>query len=228
MEVKKSPKADLESKKGIFIEIGFVVILAVLLLAFNHKTPIAAANSLGELTDVAMDEEIIPITRQDEVKPPPPPPPPPKVTDVLSIVDDDMEIEDVIFDDVEAEEDMEIEIVEFEEEAEEVGEAEIFFVVEEMPSFNGEGTLGFLKWINKNMKYPLVAQENGIQGRVYVQFVVEPDGNVTNVKVSRSVDPALDKEAIRVVMNSPKWAPGKQRGRPVRVSYTFPVTFVLQ
>jgi len=228
MEVKKSPKADLENKKGIFLQVGFIVVLAVLWLAFEWKTPIEAASSLGELSEEAVDQEIIPITRQDEVKPPPPPPPPPKVTEVLNIVDDDMEIEDVIFEDVEADEELEIDIVEFEEAEEEVEEAEIFFVVEEMPTFNGKGPEAFVMWVQRNMTYPLVAQENGIQGRVYVQFVVETNGAVTNVKVTRSVDPSLDKEAIRAVKNSPKWKPGKQRGRSVRVSYTIPVTFVLQ
>lgn len=228
MEVKKSPKADLENKKGLFYQIGFITVLGLLLLVFEWKTPIAAAAGLGELAEQEVEIEIIPVTRQEEVKPPPPPPPPPKVADVLNIVDDDMDIEDVIFEDVEANENMEIEIVEFEEVEEEVVEEEIFFVVEEMPGFNGEGTNGFLKYIGNNLKYPLVAQENGIQGRVYVQFVVEPNGSVSNVTVIRGVDPALDKEAIRVVKSSPKWSPGKQRGKAVRVSYTFPVTFVLQ
>ena len=105
------------------------------------------------------------------------------------------------------------------------GEADIFQVVEDMPQFPGGSVQ---KWISKNVKYPMIAQENNIQGKVFVQFVIEKDGSVSDVKVARSVDPSLDKEAIRVVKAMPKWKPGKQRGKPVRVSYTVPINFQLQ
>ena len=118
-----------------------------------------------------------------------------------------------------------MEYVEVEEEEE---EAEIFFIVEDMPSFQGKGQDGFRTYIAQNLRYPEIAAENGISGRVFVSFVVEPNGAVTSVKVVRGVDPALDAEAVRVVKSSPKWAPGKQRGKPVRVSFTFPINFVLQ
>ena len=227
MELKKSKKADLESKKGIFLQIGLVVVLGVILAAFEWSSRPNMESSLGELADMDLEEEIIPITRQQDVKPPPPPPPP-KVADVLNIVEDDVEIEDeLIIEDAEADQNMEIEIVEFEEE-EEVAEEEVFFIVEDMPSFQGKGQEGFRSWIAKNLRYPEIAAENGISGKVYVQFAVNSKGQVVDAVVVRGVDPALDKEAARVVMASPKWAPGKQRGKAVKVQFTFPINFVLQ
>jgi len=227
MELKKSKKADLESKKGIFLQIGLVVVLGIILAAFEWSSRPSMESSLGELADMDLEEEIIPITRQQDVKPPPPPPPP-KVADVLNIVEDDVEIEDeLIIEDAEADQNMEIEIVEFEEE-EEVAEEEVFFIVEDMPSFQGKGQEGFRTWIAKNLRYPEIAAENGISGKVYVQFAVNSKGQVVDAVVVRGVDPALDKEAVRVVTGSPKWSPGKQRGKAVKVQFTFPINFVLQ
>jgi len=227
MELKKSKKADLESKKGIFLQIGLVVVLGIILAAFEWSSRPNMESSLGELADMDLEEEIIPITRQQDVKPPPPPPPP-KVADVLNIVEDDVEIEDeLIIEDAEADQNMEIEIVEFEEE-EEVAEEEVFFIVEDMPSFQGKGQEGFRTWIAKNLRYPEIAAENGISGKVYVQFAVNSKGQVVDAVVVRGVDPALDKEAVRVVTASPKWSPGKQRGKAVKVQFTFPINFVLQ
>jgi len=227
MELKKSKKADLENKKGIFLQVGLVVVLGVILAAFEWSSRPNMESTLGELADMDLEEEIIPITRQQDVKPPPPPPPP-KVADVLNIVEDDVEIEDeLIIEDAEADQNMEIEIVEFEEE-EEVAEEEVFFIVEDMPSFQGKGQEGFRTWIAKNLRYPEIAAENGISGKVYVQFAVNSKGQVVDAVVVRGVDPALDKEAQRVVLASPKWAPGKQRGKSVKVQFTFPINFVLQ
>ncbi len=227
MELKKSKKADLEKKKGIFLQIGLVIVLGIILAAFEWSSRPNMESTLGELADMDLEEEIIPITRQQDVKPPPPPPPP-KVADVLMIVEDDVEIEDeLIIEDAEADQNMEIEIVEFEEE-EEVAEEEVFFIVEDMPSFQGKGQEGFRSWIAKNLRYPEIAAENGISGKVYVQFAVNSKGEVVDAVVVRGVDPALDKEASRVVMASPKWAPGKQRGKAVKVQFTFPINFVLQ
>ena len=106
-------------------------------------------------------------------------------------------------------------------------ESKVFDVVEQMPEFPG-GQAALLKWITEHIKYPAVAEENGIQGRVIATFVVERDGSVTDVQVARGVDPSLDKEAIRVLKQMPRWNPGKQNGAPVRVKYTVPVTFKLQ
>lgn len=227
MEVKKTDKANLEKKRGMFLQLGYVIVLGLVLLAFEWGTRPSELNSLGELGDMDLEEEIIPITRQQNE--PPPPPPPPQTTEVINIVEDDVEIEDeLILDDTEADQDDVIEIVEFEEEEEEVNEMEVFFVVEDMPTFQGQSSDAFRIYIQKNLKYPTIAAENGISGRVFVQFDVDPQGKITNVLVVRGVDPSLDKEAVRVVKSSPKWSPGKQRGRPVRVRFTFPIVFQLQ
>ena len=227
MEPKKTKKADLEGKKAIFLEVGLIVVLGIVLAAFEWSSRPNMENTLGELADLNLEEEIIPITREQEVKPPPPPPPP-KVTEVLNIVEDDVEIEDeLIIEDAEADQNMQIDIVEFDEE-EEVAEEEVFFIVEDMPSFQGKGQEGFREWIAQNLRYPEIAAENGISGKVYVQFAVNSKGQVVDAVVVRGVDPALDKEAVRVVMASPKWTPGKQRGKAVKVQFTFPINFVLQ
>ncbi len=226
MEVKKSPKADLENKKRVFMQIGLVVVLALVFAAFEWSTTDVGSDQFEMIEDVAAEEEIVPITRQEEVKPPPPPPPP-QVTDVLNIVDDDVELdEELDIEDTEIDEDTEVEFdVTLEEE--ESDDAPVFFIVEEMPQFPG-GDTELRKFIAQSVKYPVIAQENGIQGRVYVQFVVSTKGTVEQVKVARGVDPNLDKEAIRVVQSMPKWKPGKQRGKAVKVSYTVPINFVLQ
>lgn len=178
---------------------------------------------------------------REEITPPPPPPPPPveaqaQVKYVAPVVVDSVKADDksnlATIDDVKetVQDEQVVEVVEEvkEEVQEEKVEEQVFLVVEEMPSFGSGDANEFRAWVFQNMKYPEVAAENGIQGRVFVNFVVEADGRITNVKVIRGVDPALDKEAIRVIESSPKWNPGKQRGKPVRVSYTFPITFVLQ
>ena len=108
-----------------------------------------------------------------------------------------------------------------------VEENKIHEIVEQMPSFPG-GMGALMSWLGQNIKYPVIAAENGVQGRVIVQFVVEKDGSITDVKIAKSVDPSLDKEATRVIKSMPHWIPGRQNGSPVRVRYTVPVTFKLQ
>jgi periplasmic protein TonB len=228
MELKKSTKADLENKRNVFLMLGLVVALGVTLLAFEWTSKPAKADSLGSIRSQDVEEEIIPITREQEIKPPPPPPPP-KVVEVLNIVEDDVEIEDELeIEDSEADDETVIDVapvISAEEEEEET--AEVFFIVEDMPEFPG-GELALRSYIASHVKYPVIAQENGIQGKVYVTFVVSKDGSVTNAGIARGVDPSLDKEAIRVVNALPKWKPGKQRGKTVNVSYTVPINFVLQ
>ena len=152
------------------------------------------------------------------------------MVEVLNIVDDDVEIEDELqIEDTEADDATVIDVapvVETKKEKEE-DEAQVFFIVEDMPEFPG-GELALRKYIANSIKYPVIAQENGIQGKVYVTFVVGKDGSVQDARIARGVDPSLDKEALRVVNTLPKWKPGKQRGKPVRVSYTVPINFVLQ
>ena len=229
MELKKNPKVNLEKKKTLFMEIGLVVTLALVLIAFEWKSSGGIQTDFAQMQETVMEEEMIPITQPEEIKPPPPPPQPVQVVDVINIVDDDVDIDDDmdIFD-TEFTEDAAVQIVEFSDEEEEVEEEEIFVIVEDMPGFGGGDSNKFREYIQKNLKYPDIAAENGIQGRVFVSFVVEPNGEVSNVRVVRGVDPSLDREAVRVVESSPKWTPGKQRGKPVRVSFTFPIIFVLQ
>lgn len=228
MELKKSPKADLENKRNIFVQIGLVVSLAICLYGFEATSKVAQVDSLGSMSDQTVEEEIIPITRQDLV-PPPPPPPPPQVVDMLVIVDDNTEIEDELqIEDSEATDKTAITaVMQVATQEEEKEETAVFFIVEEMPEFPG-GQLALRTFIAQSIKYPVIAQENGIQGKVFVNFVVAKDGTITNAKIFRGVDPSLDKEALRVVNSLPKWKPGKQGGKPVRVSYTVPINFVLQ
>ncbi|MFT5750266.1 MAG: protein TonB [Ancylomarina sp.] len=227
MEVKKSQKADLENKRGLFLEIGLALTLALVFLAFEWRVDTSEANVLETQQEIQADEEIIPITRQEPVKPPPPPPPAPKVADVLNIVDNDEEIDDELeIEDSEADMDEEVEI-QVVEESEEEDEQQVFVIVEDMPEFPG-GDIELQKWIARAVNYPVIAQENGITGRVYVGFVVNKVGAIENVKIMRGVDPSLDKEAVRVINKMPKWKPGKQRGKAVKVSYTVPINFQLQ
>lgn len=225
MELKKNPKADLRRYSGLFLEVGFVVALGVVLGAFSYTVHEKNTAGFGELEEVDAEEEIIPITRQQEITPPPPPEVP-KIAEVINIVEDDVEIDDELdIADVEADQDTEVAIVEMAEEEEEE-EAEVFFIVENMPEFPG-GDVALRTYIAQNVKYPEIAKENGLAGKVFVQFVINQKGEVQDVKIARGVDPALDKEAIRVVQSLPKWKPGSQRGKPVRVSYTVPINFQL-
>ncbi len=228
MELKKSPKADLENKRSTFVQIGLVISLGLCLLAFEWTSKVEKAASLGTVATQEVEDEIIPITRQEEVKPPPPPPPP-KVVEVLNIVDNEADIdEELDIQDTEADDKTVIDVAPIiRQEEEKAEESQVFFIVEDMPEFPG-GELALRKFIANAIKYPVIAQENGIQGKVYVNFVVDKDGSITAAKIARGVDPSLDKEALRVVNSLPKWKPGMQRGKPVKVSYTVPISFVLQ
>ncbi len=229
MELKKTPKADLENKKQLYFMIGLVIALGITLVGFEWTTKSSKASSLGSVSAVAVEEEIIPITREQEVKPPPPPPP--KVIEVLNIVDDNVKIDDeLMIEDSEADDKTMIDVapvISAPKEEEEEATAEVFYIVEDMPEFPG-GEAALRAFIAQAIKYPVIAQENGIQGKVYVTFVVGKDGSVSNATIARGVDASLDKEALRVVNTLPKWKPGKQRGKPVNVSYTVPINFVLQ
>jgi periplasmic protein TonB len=226
MEPKKTERANLEKKRGLFLQIGLVAVMGLVLLAFEWKSRPNIDNTLGEQQFEALDEEIIPITRQPET-PPPPPPPPPQVISTINIVEDEVDIDDDFdLSDFGMDDDFALSTLTYAEE--EGDDEEIFIIVEDMPSFKGEGQEGFRKYIAQNLRYPTIAQENGIQGRVYVQFAVNSKGQVVDVKIARSVDPSLDAEAVRVIKASPPWEPGKQRGQPVKVQFTFPVNFVLQ
>ena len=228
MEVKKSPKADLENKKTTNLLAGAIIILAVLFVGFEWSERDKKVTTDTGIETVIFEEEIIPITEQEQPKQAPPPPEAPKVEEVLEIMDNDSEVEESTIqasDDTQAA--VEVKYTPVEVEEEDVEEQQIFQVVEEMPEFPG-GMGECMKFLSKNIKYPTISQENGVQGRVIVQFVVNRDGSIVDPVVVRGVDPYLDKEALRVIASMPKWKPGKQRGKAVRVKYTVPVTFRLQ
>ena len=231
MEIKKSEKASLENKKLLFTEIGLVLALAIVYGAFNWSSRDAKVAALEDTTQVVVEEEMIAI--QDNLPPPPPEAPNiPDLSDQIDIVDDDIKLDDDLFINTEDDANLGVDIMDYKEaavEEEEVEEEAIpFQLVEQKPSFNGGDANEFSKWVNSRLVYPEIAKENGVQGRVTLQFTVEADGRVTNVKVLRGVDESLDKEAVRVVSSSPKWKPGKQRDRAVKVTYTFPVIFQLR
>ena len=231
MEVKKSEKASLENKRLLFTEIGFVVALIAIYFAFNwSSTEKEVATLETEVANVEV-EDMVPITQET----PPPPEAAPKIpilSDQIDVVDDNIKVDDNMFQNLEDDANSGVEIMDYIESApeEETVEEEAipFQLVEEKPSFNGGDANKFSKWVNSKLVYPEIAKENGVQGRVTLQFTVNADGTVSNVKVLRGVDSSLDKEAVRVVSSSPKWKPGKQRDRAVKVTYTFPVIFQLR
>ncbi|MBE6224549.1 MAG: energy transducer TonB [Bacteroidales bacterium] len=231
MEIKKSPKANLEDKKFLFTEIGLVVALVAVLCAFEMKsTESKTLDALGEDTAVVVEEEQVPITQEEQL-PPPEVPKEPVMSDVIDIVDDDIKVDDDFLISTEDDASLGVEIKDYvvEQEEEEVVEEVVpFAIVEQKPTFQGGDANTFTKWVFSKIIYPEIAKENGVQGRVTLQFTIETDGSVKNVKVLRGVDSSLDKEAIRVVSSSPKWKPGMQRNKPVRVKYTFPVVFQLR
>jgi len=222
-DTKKSAKAELESKKIIFTEIGLIIALAVVLLAFEWKSYEKQELDLSSRIVDDTPEEMVEITQHEK---PPPPPKPPQQTTIIEIVEDDMEIEDEIEIDVEADQETEVEEYIPIEEEEEEEEAAIFTVVESMPDFPG-GDAARIKYLNDNINYPQMARESGIQGRVFVTFVVEKNGAVTDVRVLRGIGGGCDEEAVRVIKNMPKWNSGKQRGKPVRVQFNMPILFKL-
>ena len=228
MEPKKTKKADLEKKKGFFLQIGFVISLGLVLLAFEWTSKPEKVKGFGQKQSQDMIQESVPVTRQEQRKEPPPPPPP-KTTEVIQIVDNDVDIDDeLVLEETEADQDTRVQIDAFAEEGEEEEELEVFVRVEDMPTFQGKGLNAFRNYIQQNISYPIIAQDNGIQGTVYIKFIVDKDGSISNVTLLRGVDPSLNEEAIEAIKNAPKWEPGKQRGKPVRVSCTVPIAFTLK
>jgi len=239
---KKSDKADLEAKRVIFLEIGFIITQLICLGFLEWKTPVDYSQKVYvTLPEMEFEEEVIPVTRQEYDRP--------SVDvavlarseldktkgklagpNILRIVDDAAEISDELtVGDQEADQSTQVAVIDIQDVVveEEVVEEEIFFLVEEMPQFNGGDLSEFQRYCQQNIKYPDIAMDNDIAGVVIVQFVVNKNGEVVQVEVVRSVDPALDKEALRVVNSSPKWTPGKQRNVPASVRFTVPVRFMI-
>ena len=227
-EVKKSPRANIETHKLTSILMGVVVAVSVLFFAFEWSSQTKKLDESIIVQDVLAEEEIE-ITRRDPTPPPPPPPPAPETPEIIQVVEEKVETRiEINTEDDASKRQMEAFVPPPppKPKVEEVTE-EIFVVVEEQPEFPG-GNTAMMKFLSDNIKYPVIAQENGIQGRVITNFVVERDGSITDVQVVRGVDPSLDKEAIRVIQSMPKWKAGRQRGSAVRVRFTLPVVFRLQ
>jgi len=222
MEIKKSPKADLRNKRGLLLEIGLVISLCLVIGAFAY-TPKERTIEKMDLQAAIVEEEIVEITRQDQK-----PPEPPKrvevkvIADLLQVVTNDTKIT------------TEVDFAEFDENTEVIQQVDVveddqpFLIAETMPSFQGGDLNTFRNWVQQNVKFPQIALENGIQGRVVLSFVIEKDGRLTNIQVLQTPDRSLSEEAIRVLNKSPKWSPGKQRNQVVRVKYTLPVDFRVQ
>lgn len=225
MELKKSPKADLQNKRGLLLEIGLIVALALVIWAFAW-TPKERVVEKVDLKLAPVEEVITEITRQEDQKPQQPKKTEITVlTDMLEVVKNDTKVTtDITF--LDYVEDVEVIPVEVEEEV--IEEEPPFLVAETMPSFQGGDLNTFRNWVQGKVRYPAIAQENGISGRVVLTFVIEKDGRLTNIQVLQTPDRSLSEEAIRVLQQSPKWSPGKQRNQPVRVKYTLPVDFRIQ
>lgn len=234
MKSRKNESADLEKLKNLFLAGGLVLTLLIVLGALQYRSYDRSLMDLGQL-DLAIDDEDVPITQRELQPPPPPPPAPPEQ---LQVVEDDLEIEEFEMDATDTDES---EFVEFIEDVpQETDEVFNFAVVENKPVFPGcenepneEAKFQcfqrkMMEFISKEFKFPEMARTMGIQGRVFVNFVIEKNGSISNVEVVRGVDKLIDEEAVRVVKKLPKFEPAKQRGRPVRMQYTVPINARLQ
>lgn len=229
MEVKKSKKADLENKKGIFTEIGLVIALAIVIIMFSISQREKTVEEIAPAA-VVEDVEVIDVTTEKQPEQPTAPVQQQTVaviTDVLNVVRNDTQI-NTEFSFVEFEEEDIIAIAPIAVEAEEIEEEPFVIIAEQKPTFQGGDLNTFRNWVQSRLTYPQLAQENNIQGTVVLEFIVEKDGRLTNIKVLRSPDSSLSDEAVRVLSMSPKWAPARQRDQPVRFKYTLPVAFKLQ
>lgn len=227
MEAKKSPKANLEKWKGMFLEVGLVAALTGALVAFNWKSYDTEVQEFSTRTVVEEVEEVVLQTQEDQ--PDPEPPEAPEITTEFEVVDDNKEIENELH--VDMNDNANTQVVEFTpvETIEEVveKEEEIFVFVEEQPSFPG-GDEELYKFLAENIQYPALARENNVEGKVFVQFVVEKNGSITQVKLVKDIGSGCGQEAMRVVKSMPKWKPGKQRGTAVRSQFTLPIRFKLR
>ena len=234
MQIKKDPKADLTKNSNLYFAIGLAVILFISWRAIEWKTYDKSGYGYEALNIDDDDDEDVPITEQ--IKTPPPPPPPPPAPEIIEVVEDEEEIEETIIESTETDQEEIVEIVEVEEEFEDVDVP--FAVIEDVPIYPGCERVAkskrrdcfqeqINKHIRKNFRYPEIAQEMGIQGRVYVNFVIDKDGSITSIRM-RGPDKNLEKEAQRIISKLPRMTPGKQRGRAVRVPFSIPITFRLQ
>ena len=226
MELKKNPKADLEKRKGIYIELGLIIALAAALVAFNVKSYDQEEIQVTERTVIDEVEEVV-ITTPPEETPPPPEPEAPEVITEVHVIDNNQESDNEIgiinmdlTDDIEMGE----AVAAAPEEEEEIKEDIVYVVVEQVAEFPG-GEEALYKYLKDNIVYPNIARQTGIEGKVYIRFVVEKDGSISNVKVMRDIGGGCGEEAMRVVKSMPKWKPAKQQTRTVRSEFNLPVNF---
>ena len=234
MQLKKNPEADLNKNRNLYFVIGLTLVLGVTWGAVEYKS----YERKIDLTNGDMlvdDEEDVPITEQLKTPPPPPPPPPP-APEVIEIVQDEEEVEETVIESTESDEEMVIEDIVVEDDFDDIDVP--FAVIEDVPIFPGCESVAksqrracfqeqMNKHIRKNFRYPDIAQEMGIQGRVYVNFIISKDGTITNIRM-RGPDKNLENEAARIIGRLPQMTPGRQRGRAVRVPFSIPITFRLQ
>lgn len=234
-ETKKNPKADLSKNSSLYFAIGLCLILFISWRAIEWKTYEKSQFDYQMLDVSSEEEEEVPIT---ELKTPPPPPPPPAVApQIIEVVKDEEEIVETVIESSETDQDEiveDVEVIEHEEEEIDVP----FAIIEDAPLFPGCERVkkserkqcfqeSIQKHINRNFRYPEISQEMGVQGRVFVSFVISKDGSITSIQ-TRGPDKNLEKEAARIIGKLPQMTPGKQRGRPVRVPFSIPITFKLQ
>jgi len=221
METKKNKKFDLEPKRKIFFFYGLIISMLVVLFAFNNAKEVESYD-LSTTTLNPSDVEDIYLPPSTSIPKPPPPPPPIKIFNTIVIVENTSELPEPDFTFLEPDAPIPEPIRIVEKEPEDV----IQFFPEQLPTFPG-GMQSLNSWLSRNIKYPDTAAKIGVSGRVYLNFIVDKDGSISNVTVIRSPDKLLEEEATRLIASMPKWKPGLQNGKPVRVSYNIFVTFQL-
>lgn len=232
MEVKKTSRSNLENKRFIFREIGFIVALSMVFFAFETKYYQEEAKEISFPVETSDIEEVLPVFVPQRASQPLP-----KISmkplDFIEIVENEMDFEnemDVVDDNENTKGSLTGKATDWQSEygnTDETGEGDgdiPFITVEKMPRFNGD----LNTWLRKNLRYPARCAEMGIGGKVFIEFVVEKDGSISSINIVRSADPDLSQEAIRVVKAMPKWIPGMQRDKAVRVRFTIPITFQLR
>ena len=235
MEIKKSAKADLERGKGLSLLLGLLVALSVVFVGLEWRSAVAQAQTTDRGFNAQEIEDVMNI--EDQQKPDEPEPEPQQAQQVeiqlpddIKVVSNDKEVIKPTIISVDQDKPLpppNIPLGTKNEQADEDVDQTVFEIVEENPEFPG-GNEGLAAYLRKNLVYPESAVDNGVQGRVTVGFIVERDGSVASVEIRKSVDPALDKEALRVVKSMPRWKPGKQQGKAVRTRFSVPVVFRLQ
>ena len=233
MQPKKNPKVDLNKNSGLYFAIGLALVLFIIWRGIEWKSYDKSAYLYESLNVVDDDDEEIPITEQIKTPPPPPPPPAPEV---IEVVEDEEEIEETVIESTETDQEEIVEVEVLEEEFEDVDVP--FAIIEDVPIYPGCENVPkskrrdcfqeqINKHIRKNFRYPEIAQEMGIQGRVFVSFIISKDGTISNIR-KRGPDKNLEREAERLISKLPKMTPGKQRGSAGRVAFSIPITFRLQ